>query len=92
MPLSCTARTCGAYPLAHAPYPQRIIETCDEEDHGDVGGVGLMKDDGGVRRHHDGGDDHVHQRRRPPCARRSVIGAPSRIALVHRADAGAYQN
>ena len=72
--------------------PQRIIETCDEDDHGDVGGVGLTKDDGGVRRDHDGGDDHVHQRRRPPCARRSVIGAPSRLAPVHRAYAGAYQN
>ena len=101
-PFSRTARTCGAYP--HQPparsqqpstknsCPQRIIETCDEDDHGDVGGVGLMKDDGGVRRDHDGGDDHVHQRRRPPCARRSVIGAPSRIAPVHSAYAGAYQN
>ena len=71
--------------------PQRIIETCDEGDHCDVGGVGLIEDDGGVRRDHDGDDDHAHQRRGPPCARRSVIRAPSRIVPVHRAYAGADQ-
>ena len=72
--------------------PQRIIETCDEGDHCDVGGVGLIEDDGGVRRDLGGDDDHAHQRRRPPRARRSVIRAPSSIVPVHRAYAGAYQS
>ena len=79
---------------ANCPHIKEVIDLCvaeyEESKHvkSDGGaGIGLEH----IENPDDSDDDHAHQRRRPPCARRSVIGAPSRIAPVHRAYAGAYQ-